>query len=239
MQSTATSSRRLATAVAAALMGLLVLAGPAQAISETEPNNKRSEANGPIMDGDTWSGDWGVGGEYGESDWLKFYIAKPTTVSFDITRGVVLENEAGFELTHANGDSIEGGAHVLIPDGQTSGNITKALGPGKYHFWVTGILDGPDFGMTWQVTAHGDFATWAEIQTACAQGEANLVSLNKAVTSAKKALTKVQKRKAGKSKKARKAKAAAVKKAKTKLTKAQKAVATARAGSEAVCAIEE
>ena len=221
----------LAAALGAIVM-LVCAASPAWAISEQEPNDIRSQANGPIMNGDTWTGVWGEGGEYGESEWLKFYIAKPgTEVSFDITRGVVLENAAGFELTHANGDGIDGGAAAIIPDGAATGNITKTLGPGKYHFWVTGIVEGPDFGMTWQVEAEGDFASWEQVQAACTASKAKLPALNKAVANAKKALAKAKKRKRGR--------AAAVKKATKRLAAARKALAAGKAASATTCAIEE
>lgn len=223
---------RLVATLAGALVALFSLVAVARAIVEQEPNDIRAEANGPIMDGDTWSGAFGAGGEFGEADWLKFYIAKPgTEVSFDITRGVVLENAANFELTTASGDSIEGGAAATIPDGGTTGNITKTLSPGKYHFWVVGITDGPDFGMTWQIEAHGDFATFADIQAACSSGKAKLPNLSQAVASAKKALNKAKKRKKGK--------AAAVKKAKARLARAQKAYKAARSASDSACGIEE
>ncbi len=144
---------------------------------------------------------------------------------------MVLEEAASFEITTASGDGIEGGAYVRIPDGAATGNITTTLGPGKYHFWVVGITDGPDFGMTWQVNAVGDFATWEQIQTACSSANAELPALKKAVSKASRSLAKAKKRKKGKE--------AAVKKAKAKLSKAKKALASVETSSAAVCAVEE
>lgn len=225
--------KRLATVALGTLVLFLAAAGLAHAISEQEPNDIRSEANGPVMNGDSWTGVFGAGTrDRPESEWLKFYIAKPDTqVSFDVTRGVVLEEAASFEVTTASGDGIEGGASVRLPDGAASGNITTKLAPGKYHFWVVGITDGPDLGMTWQVDAVGDFATWSQIQDACSSANAALPALRKAVSKASRALAKAKKRKKGKS--------TAVKKAKAKLSKARKALASAEASSAAVCAIEE
>lgn len=219
----------LALAVGAITV-LFALAGPAQAMVEQEPNNTRDSANGPLADGDTWSGVLTEQSGDEDSDYLKFYLTKRTTVTFDTSRSMVLGPNGHFELMFA--DNSESFGFLTLGDGEAAGTLTDTLEPGKYALWIVSSIAGDSEGMHWQVVAHGDFASWAEVEGACTASKTKLSTLTKALNAANRNLAKAKKKKG-------RARARAVKKAKAQLATAKKKLASAKSASATACAIEE
>jgi len=228
-----TRSVKTAFSIAALAMATAIFgpAGAAHAVTEQEPNNIRDQANGPVMDGDVWTGVRSEPvGEDSDTDYLKFYLARRGTVTFDVSRSVNTGPNALFSIINA--DNTDSFAFVNLGDGETSGQVSDTLDPGKYVLYIGSAFGSDAIGMHWQVTAHGDFATWAEIQAGCSAGKAKLPKLTMSVAAARKNLAKAKKKKG-------KARAKAVKKAKSGLARAQKALNAAKSASEAACAIEQ